>query len=83
MPPTWEVGGILNATPILRTPKMLLNRFRPPKRLRRLKNTKRYALLAFSVTFQISPPLFSPKNNPYLNFEGGNGFLDPKTMKIE
>jgi len=28
-------------------------------------------------------PLFSPKNCPYLNFEGGNGFLDPKTIRIE
>jgi len=77
------VGGILNATPILRTPKMPLNRFRPQNRLRRLKNTKRYALLAFSVTFQSSPPIFSPKNYPYSNFKGGNGFLDPKTIRIE
>jgi len=74
MTPTWGVGvgGILNVTPILRTPKTPLNRLRPQNRLRQLKNTKRYALLAFSVTFQISPPLFSPKNCPYFNFEGGN-----------
>ena len=58
MTPTWGVGvgGILDVTPILRTPIMPLNRFRPQNRLRWLKNTKRYALLAFSVTFQISSP---------------------------
>jgi len=70
--PYLEVGveNIWNATPVLRAPKMPRNRFRPQNRLRRLKNTKSYALLAFSVTLTNFPPFLSPKNCPYLNLEG-------------
>jgi len=76
-------GGILNATSILRAPKIPLNRFRPQNRLQWLKSKKSYELLAFSSDFPNFPHLFSPKTCPYLNFEGGNRFLDPKTTEVD
>jgi len=76
-------GGYFERNPYFENPQNAPEQISTTKSISAAQKYKTLCAACIFSDFPEFPPLFSPKNCPYLNFEGGNGFLDPKTIGIE